>query len=69
MTRDERIEITKEYIRHLILARKLRVSPIGTDAIRWIGDHWDVQDDAQLSEYRCLWHTVEKEIQDEQRGQ
>ena len=57
----ERIALTKHHIRHLIMAKKLGANPLYTDAIRWIGDHWDVHDDAQMSEYRMLWNQVEDE--------
>lgn len=69
MTEEERIEITKEYIRQFAIADKLKVSIEDSEGAKWMRQHWDLGDDAQLAEYRCLWRQVREELGYEQRGQ
>ena len=60
---DEDIELTKEYIRQVILATKLKVE-LSWELIYAIEKMWDLQDDAVRHEYRMLYRQVEKEMQD-----
>ncbi len=60
---DEDIELTKEYIKQVILATKLKVQ-IPWELIYAIEKMWDLQDDAVRHEYRMLYQQVEKEMRD-----
>jgi hypothetical protein len=60
---DEDIELTKEYIKQVILATKLKVE-LSWELIYAIEKMWDLQDDAVRHEYRMLYQQVEKEMRD-----
>jgi hypothetical protein len=60
---DEDIELTKGYIRQVILATKLKVE-LSWELIYAIEKIWDLHDDAVRHEYRMLYRQVEKEMRD-----
>jgi hypothetical protein len=50
---DEDMAITKHQMRHVLLCKKLGVKA-DKDAVRWLLDKWDMEDDAQWRELMLL---------------
>jgi hypothetical protein len=62
MTESERIEKTKQCIKHYLIGTKLGVNMGLSDPADWILTNWDMRDDVQQREYSILFRQVEKEL-------